>query len=162
MRIKTELAERPPAYTVSHEGNKAIIAFYTDVQEKQNEDDETIYYEAVSWTMERPWNDNLSGRIAANTEKWLSLAQADAYETAAAVIREKRNNLLTESDAMMALDRMGLVVPSGTSFTSWLAFFKRLGEVLLGAIPIYRQALRDIPQQEGFPYNVVWPSKPAE
>ena len=112
--------------------------------------------------MERPWNDNLSGRIAANTEKWLSLAQADAYETAAAVIREKRNKLLTESDAMMALDRMGLVVPSGTSFTAWLSFFKRLGEVLLGAIPIYRQALRDIPQQEGFPYNVVWPSKPAE
>jgi len=25
---------------------------------------------------------------------------------------------------------------------------------------IYRQALRDIPQQEGFPYNVVWPEKP--
>lgn len=25
---------------------------------------------------------------------------------------------------------------------------------------IYRQALRDIPTQEGFPYNVTWPSKP--
>ncbi len=25
----------------------------------------------------------------------------------------------------------------------------------------YRQALRDIPQQEGFPENVVWPDKPA-
>ena len=24
----------------------------------------------------------------------------------------------------------------------------------------YRQALRDIPQQEGFPLNVVWPEKP--
>ena len=24
----------------------------------------------------------------------------------------------------------------------------------------YRQALRDIPQQEGFPENVVWPEKP--
>jgi len=25
----------------------------------------------------------------------------------------------------------------------------------------YRQALRDVPQQEGFPYNVVWPNVPA-
>lgn len=25
---------------------------------------------------------------------------------------------------------------------------------------VYRQALRDIPQQEGFPYTVEWPQKP--
>ena len=25
---------------------------------------------------------------------------------------------------------------------------------------VYRQALRDIPQQEGFPLNVVWPQQP--
>jgi len=24
----------------------------------------------------------------------------------------------------------------------------------------YRQALRDIPQQDGFPENVIWPTKP--
>ena len=24
----------------------------------------------------------------------------------------------------------------------------------------YRQALRDIPQQEGFPTNITWPTKP--
>jgi hypothetical protein len=25
----------------------------------------------------------------------------------------------------------------------------------------YRQALRDVPQQEGFPYSIIWPAKPA-
>ena len=25
----------------------------------------------------------------------------------------------------------------------------------------YRQALRDVPSQEGFPYSVVWPTKPS-
>jgi hypothetical protein len=25
---------------------------------------------------------------------------------------------------------------------------------------VYRQELRDIPQQQGFPYNVVWPTQP--
>lgn len=29
------------------------------------------------------------------------------------------------------------------------------------ALRAYRQALRDVPQQEGFPENVVWPDKPA-
>lgn len=26
----------------------------------------------------------------------------------------------------------------------------------------YRQALRDIPEQEGFPWNIIWPTKPGE
>jgi len=25
----------------------------------------------------------------------------------------------------------------------------------------YRQALRDVPDQEGFPYNIIWPEAPA-
>ena len=28
-------------------------------------------------------------------------------------------------------------------------------------IKVYRQALRDIPQQDGFPDNIVWPDKPV-
>ena len=28
-------------------------------------------------------------------------------------------------------------------------------------IKVYRQALRDIPQQDGFPENIVWPDKPV-
>lgn len=28
-------------------------------------------------------------------------------------------------------------------------------------IKVYRQALRDIPQQDGFPDNIIWPDKPA-
>lgn len=112
--------------------------------------------------MERPWNDNLEARISAGLETWLSLAQSEAHADAAAAVREKRNELLSESDSMMLLDRMGLEVPTGSTFASWLSFFRALGNALSGAIPAYRQELRDIPQQEGFPYNVVWPEKPNE
>ena len=28
-------------------------------------------------------------------------------------------------------------------------------------IKVYRQALRDIPQQDGFPDNIIWPDKPV-
>ena len=41
--------------------------------------------------------------------------------------------------------------------TDWLA----LSDVVMSAeMVVYRQALRDIPQQEGFPFSVVWPIKP--
>lgn len=161
MRIATELAERPPAFTVSHEGSKAVIIFYTDVQEKPREDGETAY-EAVSWVIERPWAENIEARIRDGLDEWLALAQSDSFAQAAAEVRALRNQMLADSDSLMALDRLGLTVPSGTTFTAWLTFFKKLGEVLLGGIATYRQALRDITQQEGFPYNVVWPEKPEE
>jgi hypothetical protein len=56
---------------------------------------------------------------------------------AEAAIRNQRNALLQETD--------------------WWA----LSDVTMSAeMTTYRQALRDITNQEGFPYNVTWPSKP--
>ncbi|MGN1318898.1 MAG: phage tail assembly chaperone, partial [Lachnospirales bacterium] len=45
-------------------------------------------------------------------------------------------------------------------FSAWLGFFKKLGEVVNGEWAVYRQALRDIPEQEGFPFDVKFPSQP--
>lgn len=158
MRIKTELSERPPVFTVSREGQKAVIIFYTDVQEVQRE--EGTAFEAVSWTMEVPWTDNLEARITAATEGWFALAQQQATDIAAAAVRAIRDQLLKDSDAAMALDRLGLVVPSGSTFSSWLSFLKGLGDVLSNRVAIYRQALRDLPNQPGFPFEIDWPEKP--
>jgi hypothetical protein len=57
---------------------------------------------------------------------------------AAGNVRERRNTLLTESDWTQVLD-------AAVDQSAWAA---------------YRQSLRDIPQQEGFPSNVTWPDKP--
>lgn len=56
-------------------------------------------------------------------------------------IREERNKLLAETDWTQALD-----VPQATR-EAWAA---------------YRQALRDVPQQPGFPTNVTWPIRPDQ
>lgn len=88
--------------------------------------------------------------------------QAEDSEAAASFARRIRNELLKQSDAELTLDRMGLEVPTGTSFTAWLGFFKKLGSALTGDWAKYRQALRDLPEQEGFPLNVEFPSKPEE
>ena len=57
-------------------------------------------------------------------------------------IRNRRNNLLFESDWTQLPD-----VPEGVASKS-------------AAWRTYRQALRDVPQQGGFPTNINWPTKP--
>lgn len=57
-------------------------------------------------------------------------------------LREKRNDLLQESDWTQVLDAP---ISSETR----------------NAYREYRKALRDIPEQEGFPDNVIWPNLPS-
>lgn len=163
MRINTELSERPPVFTVNREGDRAVIIFYTDIKEIQREDGETAW-EAVSWTLESSWTDNIMERIAENQATWLAEAQAKAYAEAAAKVRSLRDKLLTESDAMTALDRFGMDLPDKVTATTMLTVFKEiltaLWSITKGAIGQYRQALRDLPEQPGFPFNVEWPDKP--
>lgn len=56
-------------------------------------------------------------------------------------IRTERNRLIAESDWTQAKD-----IPDSVSAV-WAA---------------YRQALRDVPQQPGFPTNVTWPIRPDQ
>lgn len=60
---------------------------------------------------------------------------------AAKAVRSKRDNLIAETD--------------------WLVIKNlELNQNIPGVWEVYRQALRDIPQQAGFPHNVTWPVKP--
>ena len=56
--------------------------------------------------------------------------------------REKRDKLLAETDWTQLPD-------------------SPLSEDLREAYRVYRQALRDIPSQEGFPASIVWPDPPG-
>ena len=64
---------------------------------------------------------------------------APSDDQIAAQVRAERNRLLAASDWTQVLD-----VP----------------EAIRIAFAQYRQALRDIPQQAGFPHDVAWPTKP--
>ena len=59
------------------------------------------------------------------------------------VVRLKRDRLLEDSDKLLLFDR-----------------WNKLNEEQQQAILDYREALRDIPLQEGFPENINWPTKP--
>ena len=58
-------------------------------------------------------------------------------DQAEAAVRNRRNRLLSDTDWMALSDN--------TMTPEWAS---------------YRQALRDITSQEGFPYSVTWPTKP--
>ena len=68
-------------------------------------------------------------------------------EEAAQQVRNRRDSLLSKSDWVTtravdqnAADNLGIQVPQ-----VWLD---------------YRQALRDVPAQAGFPHTIVWPTEP--
>ena len=68
---------------------------------------------------------------------------APTPEELAAQVRTKRNRLLAESDWTQLADARAA-----------------MGEVKAAEWDVYRQALRGIPQQAGFPEDVVWPIQP--
>lgn len=86
----------------------------------------------------------------ANAEELTSILEIEvravhdalAYQTA--LMRQERNRLLANSDWVelpTAIARL-----TAEQFSAWMT---------------YRQALRDVPAQEGFPNTITWPTQPA-
>lgn len=73
-------------------------------------------------------------------KQWVNTKTA---ENEAAEVDSNRKRLLQFSD-----------------WTDTVSAKTRLGDALYDAWQTYRQALRDIPEQPGFPYSVVWPVSP--
>ena len=82
-----------------------------------------------------------------------AVANGDA-DRAAEMARKIRNRMLDKSDAQMSLDRIGLNTSSTT------AFLTSLKNIFSNNWATYRQHLRDIPSQEGFPFNIDWGTAP--
>ena len=80
--------------------------------------------------------------------------KAGNAEDAAELARAIRNKLLDNSDKEMSLDRLGLDTSTATKFVASLV------KIFSGAWAQYRQQLRDIPEQAGFPFNITFPTPP--
>lgn len=88
------------------------------------------------------------------------------YNKEAENVRKIRNSLLEESDKYMTLDK-GLDlgdVSTNLTATNMLSTLRTLITNLLkavnGEVAAYRKKLRDLPEQEGFPFDVEYPTKP--
>ena len=80
--------------------------------------------------------------------------EQDAQQ-AAALVRKIRNRLLDNTDKEMSLDRLGLDTSSAAKFIASLI------RIFNGDWARYRQALRDITKQAGFPFAVTFPTPPG-
>lgn len=77
-----------------------------------------------------------------SVEKIPEKTEAEKREDAEKSVRAKRDSLISETDYLLASDYP-------------------ISAEDLEAVKVYRQALRDVPQQEGFPFDVVWPDLPV-
>ena len=91
------------------------------------------------YTIPVTYRAELEDRIRKDTASWLSTAKEYEKKTLATQIREKRNELLAKCDFAVLQD-------APTDKEVWSA---------------YRQALRDVPEQPGFPYTIEWPKWPG-
>lgn len=143
------------------------IRFYTNITQVDELDPyvdsmNVTNYSSDVYVLKVQNRDNLNEYVRDNYDYLLSLAKNEDANEKAKEVRKLRNSLLQESDKQVLLDRIGLVAPSGDTFTAWKPFLGELVSALSGDWATYRQALRDVPAQKGFPYDVVWPTKPTE
>lgn len=146
---------------------KCDIVFFDNVQEIEAIEENEKKYSFDTYRLKANYRDELEKELNDDVEKykeWLQLAKDTEFNELATIIREKRNKLLQESDKYMCLDRLGIEIPenitTGTIISVVKKFFEGLGESINGNYAKYRQALRDITKQEGFPYNVEFPIEP--
>lgn len=129
----------------SLENGKITVYFFDNIVEQKvtrMNEKETIYvYDMYQITIEnRP---NLEEDIQNNFDIWLQFAKDCEYEKLAAEIRNKRDNLLTQTDWTQVTDTV-------------------LNTEKQQEYKEYRQQLRDITEQQEFPYKVVFPKNPKE
>ena len=91
-------------------------------------------------------NDEVMALIGTDFAAYVAPTQAELDASTAASVRADRDARLTEVDAI-----------AGNALR-WAA----LDADTQAAWATYRQALLDVPQQAGFPNDVVWPVKPQE
>ena len=77
-----------------------------------------------------------------SVEKILEKTEEEKLAEAEEQVRSKRDSMISDTDYLLMNDYP-------------------ISEEDLAVVKAYRTALRDVPQQEGFPYEVVWPEVPA-
>lgn len=164
LKTYAEYSARPSPYEVQRGASdgQARVTLRDQIAQMESGESGGERWSATEYTLTMPWRAGLEADVAAATAAWLENFRAEAARVTASAIRAQRDKLLAATDQRVALDRLGLSVPDGGTFTAWLSFFRAMGTALTGGWASYRQALRDLPRQEGFPFAVTWPTPPAE
>lgn len=141
MRQKTYSSERPEKlYHIENIQNSYCTVVFIDNITTLTDEEGNIYYEYDSYIHDGVlYRKNLDVLIGTEFNIWLNEAKQYDYDKAAAEIRKQRDALLNDTDWTQMPD-------------------SALSQEKQERYRIYRQALRDVPEQEGFPYDVIFPT----
>lgn len=134
MRVSS--ATQPESVKIIVTGDRAIIRFAENVTEEKREDETLFVYD--EYQIETKNRSILKISVEKNFDAWLEKAKQVEIDALAAEIRDKRNKMLAETDFYFLTDR-------------------ELDESTKKSLEEYRQALRGVTKQKGFPYNINWP-----
>lgn len=127
-----------PSFTFVR-GRPCIITFVENITDNT---DGTWTYD--QYTLAADWRVNLQAQISGYYDDWLQKAKDAEYNAEASKVRAYRDGLLTECDTLYCNAENWALMDKATR-TAWQT---------------YKQALRDVPEQQDFPYSVAWPVRP--
>lgn len=160
--MKSESNLEPKKFEIENiNGDRCDIVLNTNIVKATEEENTRYIFD--SYRMNICYNEGIENKIENNFDDLIKSATQKEYDELAEKIRKERNRLLLETDADMCIDRLQIKLPEDLSATNLLSgmkqFIEGLANIFNGKMAKYRQELRDITKQDGFPYNVVWPNR---
>ena len=131
--MKAEALQMPSKlYEINIIGEEAEITLIENIAEEAETAESPRKWTWDEYRLRVKPRQNLADSIESGFAIWLEAAKA---------IRKRRNALIAQTDYLMTSDYP-------------------ISESEREAVSEYRQKLRDIPEQNGFPFEVVFPEKP--
>ena len=137
MKMQSDVYPQP--FIISPRGHDSCYLLFTDHVTPFEVDCQT-FYQYDAYVLTEPCRDTLEQEITDQYDLWLQKAKDADRQQQALQVRQRRNRLLSQCDWTQMPD---------------------VDSNIAQGVRDYRQALRDIPQQEQFPYDVQWPSSPS-
>lgn len=135
--MKAESNIRPSDFEIENVSKERCdVVLNTNIEEIEQEENTKYIFD--TYRLNICYNENIEEEIRNNYDRYLNNAKNNEANELATEIRKKRDALLNETDWTQMTD-------------------SALDELQKEKYRIYRQALRDIPEQPGFPYDVEFP-----
>lgn len=142
MRTLVYYEHKPNKVEVIPVGDRSVIFIREKIKKQtymDEEGNERVQYQAYEYSTEA------NGLNLDVDQVFIDAVIAKEAAEMAKSVRAKRDELLAESDNEMLVDRI-----------------EHDSDEYIAAIKTYRQALRDIPSQKGFPWDIIFPEKPKK
>lgn len=149
MRVSSTIMPTRP-FEIIREGNLCKVHLYGNVTSHEETDSSTsqpvTMWDYDHYILTAEYRANLAADVEVNLDLWLRRGYDQEYDQEAGKVRAYRNQLLNDCDTVYC-NAANWALMDDTKRMAWQE---------------YKQKLRDVTEQEGFPFAVSWPVMPTE